>query len=82
MLSLTVKDAAGNDIEAVENQFTMPKSNVTVTPSFGAKQYAISYSFDEYERGWISGPLYADAGEEVTVNCAANSGYEVHRSDG
>ncbi len=77
LLSLTVKDAAGNDIEAVENQFTMPKSNVTVTPSFGAKQYAISYSFDEYERGWISGPLYADAGEEVTVNCAANSGYEV-----
>jgi len=77
LLSLTVKDAAGNDIEVVENQFTMPKSDVTVTPSFGAKQYAISYSFDEYERGWISGPLYADAGEEVTVSCAANSGYEV-----
>ena len=73
---ITVKDASDKLIKISENKFTMPESGVTVSAVFDRKQYAISYA-DDYDGGWISGPLYADAGEEVTVNCAANTGYEV-----
>lgn len=54
----------------------MPKSDVTVTAAFSQKQYAISYS-DDYDGGFISGPLYADEGEEITVNAVTYSGYEL-----
>lgn len=76
LVSVNVKDTKGNDIEVSENSFIMPCSNVTVTAEFGKKQYAISYG-DDYDGGFISGPLYADEGDKITVNAVSYSGYEL-----
>ena len=73
---ITVKDASDKPIKISENKFTMPESGVTVSAVFDRKQYAISYA-DDYDGGWISGPLFADEDDEVTVNAETYGGYEL-----
>ena len=75
LTELTVKDSSNKEIEVKDNKFTMPKSDVTVSATFAAKDYAINYS--DYDDIWLWGPLYANAGEEVTVYAAPHSGYEI-----
>ncbi|MEE3428997.1 MAG: leucine-rich repeat protein [Ruminococcus sp.] len=75
LTELTVKDSSNKELEVKNNKFTMPKSDITVSATFAAKQYAISYS--DYDDIWLSGPLYANTGEEVTVFAHPHSGYEI-----
>lgn len=75
LTELTVKDSSNKEVEIKDNKFTMPKSAVTVSATFAARDYAISYS--DYDDIWLWGPLYANAGEQVTVYAAPHSGYEI-----
>ncbi len=75
LIELTVKDSSNKELEVKDNKFTMPKSDITVSATFAAKDYAINYS--DYDDIWLWGPLYANAGEEVTVFAHPHSGYEI-----
>ena len=44
--SLTVKDASGNTMSVNNNKFTMPESDVTVTPEFEKEKYTVTF-YDE-----------------------------------
>ena len=69
----TVKDANSNSIDVVNNQFTMPDSNVTVSATF-VTGYNVTLA--SVMNGTISAnPTAGPAGMEVTLTATPASGY-------
>ena len=74
-----VKDASGKEITLDENnQFTMPKSNVTVTAIFKEKPKNVyPISIEPSQNGSVGVAASATNGEEVTVSVNPNDYYEL-----
>lgn len=74
-----VKDASGNPITLDQNnQFTMPKSNVTVTATFKEKPKNVyPISVEPSENGSVSVKASATNGDTVTVNVNPDEYYEL-----
>ncbi|MDU7479489.1 MAG: SpaA isopeptide-forming pilin-related protein [Finegoldia magna] len=74
-----VKDASNNPVTVNENnQFTMPKSNVTVTAIFKEKPKNVyPISIEPSQNGSVGVAASATNGEEVTVSVNPNDYYEL-----
>ena len=74
-----VKDANGKTVNVNENnQFTMPKSNVTVTATFKEKPKNVyPISVEPSQNGSVSVKASATNGEEVTVSVNPDEYYEL-----
>ena len=74
-----VKDASGNPITLDQNnQFIMPKSNVTVTATFKEKPKNVyQISVEPSQNGSVSVKASATNGEEVTVSVNPDEYYEL-----
>ncbi|MDU7165087.1 SpaA isopeptide-forming pilin-related protein [Finegoldia magna] len=74
-----VKDANNNPVAVNENnQFTMPKSNVTVTAIFKEKPKNVyPISIEPSQNGSVGVAASATNGEEVTVSVNPNDYYEL-----
>ena len=74
-----VKDASNNPVTVNENnQFTMPKSNVTVTAIFKEKPKNVyPISVEPSQNGSVSVKASATNGEEVTVSVNPDDYYEL-----
>ena len=74
-----VKDASNNPVTVNENnQFTMPKSNVTVTAIFKEKPKNVyPISVEPSQNGSVSVKASATNGEEVTVSVNPDEYYEL-----
>ena len=74
-----VKDASNNTVTVDENnQFTMPKSNVTVTATFKEKPKNVyPISVEPSQNGSVSVKASATNGDTVTVTVNANEYYEL-----
>ena len=74
-----VKDASNNPVTVNENnQFTMPKSNVTVTATFKEKPKNVyPISVEPSQNGSVSVKASATSGEEVTVSVNPDDYYEL-----
>ncbi len=73
--TLTVKDENSSDVEVSNNKFVMPDSAVTVTATFEAKSYDITY--EETDSGWVKGAYSANYDDEIELNITPASGYEI-----
>lgn len=75
-----VKDSDGNEIPVVDEKFTMPAKDVTVTASFSKIAYQIITCSNN--RGKISVKIggsevtEANYGDEITLSAIPNDGYE------
>lgn len=73
--TLTVKDGSNRELTVNGNKFVMPDSEVTVTASFAANSYTVTY--EPSEDGRVTGVLSANTNSEVTVNVYPYGGYEL-----
>ena len=72
----TVTNATtGNPIEVVNNQFTMPASNVTVSATFTLNSYTVSATANPTEGGTVGGAGTYNHNETATLTATANEGY-------
>lgn len=75
-----VKDSDGNEIPVVDEKFTMPAKDVTVTASFSKIAYTINTPSND--RGTISVKIggsevtEANYGDEITLSATPAEGYE------
>ena len=72
---VVVKDAEGAVVAVVNNKFTMPDSNVTVTATFRAL-YTIKTNTTTGGKV-TANATYRDSGEEVVLTVAPEAGYEL-----
>ena len=76
--SVTVRDAAGNDVSLTNNYFTLPASDVTVYATFAPSEFKIKLSYKgNIEEAHVAAT--ARTGETVTVY--ANDGYLITAMD-
>lgn len=75
--TLTVKDAAGNEISVTNGKFTMPAGNVTVSAEFAKTAYTVTIS-EGITNGKVTvSPLSANMGDEMTLTVTPDAGYEL-----
>ena len=81
LTSWAVEDSKGAVIDVVDNKFTMPAANVTVSGSFSKINYSITKT--ESDRGSIvakKGDVEVETaqfGDEITLVATPNEGYEL-----
>ena len=67
-----------NSITVTNNKFTMPSYDIWVDATFTAKQtYAVTCNYDETKGLLEATPTAAYEGQKVTLNYAAEDGYEL-----
>ena len=77
--TLTVKQTDGTAVEVNDNTFTMPASNVTVTPTFKElppDTYTVTVATAQHGKVTAS-PTSSKAGTKITLTVTPDSGYEL-----
>ncbi len=77
--ALTVKQSNGTTVKVTNNTFTMPASDVTVTPTFKElppETYTVTVTTAQHGKVTAS-PAKAEAGTKVTLTATPDSGYEL-----
>ncbi len=73
---LTVKDAQENELAVEDGTFIMPNCAVTVNASF--KKYDHSITYLQTENGTVTGELFANVGDEITLSVVSDEGYKLN----
>lgn len=71
-----VTDADGDAVTVTGNKFIMPSKDVTVSATFTAIDYPITYTSGEH--GTVDGDETANMGDEVTLTVTPEDGYEIN----
>ncbi len=77
--ALTVKQSNGTTVKVTDNTFTMPASDVTVTPTFKElppETYTVTVTNAQHGKVTAS-PVKGTAGTKVTLTVTPDSGYEL-----
>ncbi len=72
---LTVKDAQENELAVEDGTFIMPNCAVTVNASF--KKYDHSITYLQTENGTVTGELFANVGDEITLSVVSDEAYKL-----
>ena len=73
--SFSVTDANTNAITVTNGAFTMPASNVTVSATFTASSYEITYKLDGGTNASANPATYTIESDDITLSSASKDGY-------